>query len=264
MAPGWQSLRGLGLTLIMVAAGCGSSPCRRACTKLAACSGADLDAGILFRKSSVAEEIETPSTSTGSSSKGFACNLGEECLAKDACLARCVEKASCAALTGKDPEGEADLRACRAGCESLERDGGRVSAGDGGAVTCTPSCAGKQCGDDGCGGSCGLCLWPSTCTPSGRCSCDPGCSGSDCAACGPGLSCGAGGICEPGSAVAGCGSIGFQGCCSGTVLKYCESGKLQTLSCSSNPYCGWTSLGYYDCGTSGGSDPSGKYPKLCY
>ena len=41
--------------------------------------------------------------------------------------------------------------------------------GQGGAYTlgvsgpCTPSCAGKQCGDDGCGGSCGSCGAGQTC-----------------------------------------------------------------------------------------------------
>jgi hypothetical protein len=28
---------------------------------------------------------------------------------------------------------------------------------------CTPNCAGKTCGDDGCGGSCGSCTFPQTC-----------------------------------------------------------------------------------------------------
>ncbi len=30
-------------------------------------------------------------------------------------------------------------------------------------VACTPNCAGKQCGDDGCGGSCGSCTAPQVC-----------------------------------------------------------------------------------------------------
>lgn len=34
--------------------------------------------------------------------------------------------------------------------------------------SCTPSCSGKQCGDDGCGGTCGTCSSDQTCT-SGQC-----------------------------------------------------------------------------------------------
>jgi hypothetical protein len=34
--------------------------------------------------------------------------------------------------------------------------------------TCTPSCSGKQCGDDGCGGSCGSCASGSSCS-AGQC-----------------------------------------------------------------------------------------------
>ncbi|MBM4356391.1 MAG: hypothetical protein FJ109_21790, partial [Deltaproteobacteria bacterium] len=35
-------------------------------------------------------------------------------------------------------------------------DGGDAS-GDGSADACKPSCDGLQCGDDGCGGTCGAC-----------------------------------------------------------------------------------------------------------
>ena len=34
---------------------------------------------------------------------------------------------------------------------------------------CLPGCAGKACGDDGCGGSCGDCATGKTCTPEGSC-----------------------------------------------------------------------------------------------
>ncbi len=62
----------------------------------------------------------------------------------------------------------------------------------------------------------------------------------------------------------GCGSVSYEGCCDGTTLKYCDSGKLETLDCTKSPKCGWDSSGkYYDCGTSGGADPAGKHPKAC-
>ena len=40
---------------------------------------------------------------------------------------------------------------------------------NGGGGSCTPNCAGKTCGDDGCGGSCGTCSTGQTCTPGGTC-----------------------------------------------------------------------------------------------
>lgn len=63
---------------------------------------------------------------------------------------------------------------------------------------------------------------------------------------------------------AGCGSITYEGCCDGDVLKFCQNNQVETLDCSQQPSCGWESQGnYYDCGTSGGADPSGSHPKAC-
>ena len=36
-------------------------------------------------------------------------------------------------------------------------------------MTCTPNCTDKECGDDGCGGSCGTCPTGETCNNSGTC-----------------------------------------------------------------------------------------------
>jgi len=47
---------------------------------------------------------------------------------------------------------------------------------------CTVSCAGRECGDDGCGGTCGECRTGESCTSGGVCTsdtCEPGCT-SDC------------------------------------------------------------------------------------
>lgn len=59
------------------------------------------------------------------------------------------------------------------------------------AGACVPSCDGKQCGDDGCGGSCGTCPTGSVCQ-SNTCvaSCVPSCSGKQCGDDGCGGSCG--------------------------------------------------------------------------
>jgi len=36
-------------------------------------------------------------------------------------------------------------------------------------VACVPDCSGKECGDDGCGGFCGICLSGKTCNSNGQC-----------------------------------------------------------------------------------------------
>jgi hypothetical protein len=46
----------------------------------------------------------------------------------------------------------------------------------GGGGTCTPSCTGKTCGSDGCGGSCGTCGTGQTCSPGGTCTTGGTCS----------------------------------------------------------------------------------------
>ena len=50
-----------------------------------------------------------------------------------------------------------------------------------GGTCCVPACAGKQCGDDGCGGSCGDCPEGFSCAPAGTCSWDGKlCGGIEC------------------------------------------------------------------------------------
>ncbi len=53
-------------------------------------------------------------------------------------------------------------------------------------------CKGKQCGDDGCGGTCGTCEAGTTCNADGACvACTPSCAGKTCGDDGCGGSCGA-------------------------------------------------------------------------
>lgn len=74
---------------------------------------------------------------------------------------------------------------------------------------------------------------------------------------------------EP-SVVGGCG-LSSAGCCDSTGrLLYCQGKDLYCIDCpGSFPACGWSplgpgsTLGNYDCGTSGGADPSGAHPKAC-
>ena len=60
---------------------------------------------------------------------------------------------------------------------------------DAGACVCQPECDGKACGDDGCGGSCGSCDDDEACVD-GQCVCAPECAGKDCGDDGCGGSCG--------------------------------------------------------------------------
>jgi len=80
----------------------------------------------------------------------------------------------------------------------------------------------------------------------------------------PAYACGGDWACYPGGTGDNCGGIAYQGCCEGQTLKYCENNVLKTASCTSKPSCGWDSTNqYYNCGTAGAADPSGKYPKSC-
>ena len=57
---------------------------------------------------------------------------------------------------------------------------------------CFPQCDGRECGDDGCGGSCGSCPNPNDFCEEGQCHCEPCCDDKEC-----GDNC-CGGLCEPG------------------------------------------------------------------
>ena len=96
-----------------------------------------------------------------------------------------------------------------------------------------PGCEGKDCGDDGCGASCGACDAGSTCD-AGLCvpDCVPGCEGKDCGDDGCGASCGAcdaGSTCDAGLCVPDCvpdcegRECGWDGC--SAVCGYCGSGE---------------------------------------
>ncbi|MFH1530366.1 MAG: hypothetical protein ABIK09_06475 [Pseudomonadota bacterium] len=116
----------------------------------------------------------------------------------------------CTSGSGVDPTGTHPLE-CPAACVTP----GVVSC-------CLPSCDGRECGDDGCGGSCGECEDGAECNAAGRCvvcSCadkecgDDGCGGS-CGECGPGTRCDEEGRCEACSCDGlSCGDDGCGGSC---------------------------------------------------
>lgn len=104
------------------------------------------------------------------------------------------------------------------------------------AANCVPSCDGKYCGDDTCGGSCGACSASQICGTAGRCvtfPCSPDCNGRKC---GPD---GCGGVCG-----------NMQGDCPTGQLCVIDTGACKTFdacdhdkpvcktACSSTQYCG--------------------------
>ena len=118
------------------------------------------------------------------------CNGDEDCDA-------CVEDCGC-------DEGEACVNgaceACVPDCDGLEcgDDGCGGSCGecddgiacvDGLCDVCVPMCEGAVCGDDGCGGSCGACEDGVECVD-GQCGCVPACDGFECGDDGCGATCG--------------------------------------------------------------------------
>ncbi len=145
---------------------------------------------------------------------------------------------------------------------------------DGACVACQPKCAGKECGGDGCGGECGTCPPDAKCAE-GMCkkqSCAGACGGQSQFECFCDAVCFQYGDCCPDVCIecpemcgeTGCQKIGAEGCCAGTLLKFCEGDEIKVSECSGAPFCGWNAAGgKYKCGTSGGSDPSGTFPKDC-
>ena len=106
---------------------------------------------------------------------------------------------------------------------------------------CTPLCIGKECGDDGCGGSCGSCIGGETCNiGTGQCvaSCTPSCIGKDCGDNGCGGSCGTcvgGQTCNLTSG--SCGAIVISGC---SVDIDCNDGIICTDEiCGLNNQCSY-------------------------
>ena len=126
--------------------------------------------------------------------------------------------------------------------------GGMVSCGGcpggvpcvNGACGCTPSCAGKQCGGDGCGGSCGSCNNGASCS-GGQCvkgSCGGHCGSQEPVSCGNKCQC-------------YCDAVCFQyGDCCDDVCTQC-GGTFPDTCCT--PQCGGKQCGDDGCGGSCGS-----------
>ena len=80
---------------------------------------------------------------------------------------------------------------CMTGCSFVESSGDEPSSNgndddsepedsddddNNDSVTCVPDCEGKECGDDGCGGSCGKCSEDDACSNEGKCKPKPICA----------------------------------------------------------------------------------------
>lgn len=112
----------------------------------------------------------------------------------------------------------------------------------GGGSSCTPSCTGKVCGDDGCGGTCGSCLAGQACQ---NYQCVTTATGEYPDVCN--------GFEAPSGA--SCGSYDETGCCDsqGRVV-FCYENQLYCGDCIGldAASCGWNAeYAYYDCGTDG-------------
>ena len=108
----------------------------------------------------------------------------------------------------------------------------------GGSCQCAPNCAGKECGTDDCGNSCGSC-------PAGV-----ECNNKT-------------GQCDEPEAQFNCNNVTYEGCCTAVgTLVWCEEDAITTIDCTENPYCGWGDAdGFFNCGqTAELPDPSGANP----
>jgi hypothetical protein len=148
---------------------------------------------------------------------------------------------------------------------------GRAGSCKGGQCVCTPSCGGKQCGADGCGGMCGSCPAGTSCDGSGQCVCTPSCGGrqcggdgcgGSCGSCGDGTSCNGSGqcVCTPKCGGKQCGPDGCGGFCGSCDSGFNCSGSGQ---CVCTPNCNGKQCGDDGCGGSCGSCATGCTANGC-
>ena len=130
---------------------------------------------------------------------------GDSCLDSGGCLHgyECTDLCSspfdeiCTGLEGAPCDPEADCECIEGLACYAEQDGeGTCVDEDSIPRVCKPECGIKECGDDGCEGSCGDCEKGKKCSPGGFCiKCIPECEKKECGDDGCGGSCGA---CEEG------------------------------------------------------------------
>jgi hypothetical protein len=141
---------------------------------------------------------------------------------------------------------------CAADCKSctLNSDcGNGQECKDGICKTiCTPTCLGKNCGSDGCGGVCGSCFYGQICNSSGTCATKP----DLCA----GVSCPSNQVCFGGTCNDNCYRVG------GIMYDFCPTGTQHLSSldygggkcCKCIPACNGKNCGSDGCGGGCGSN----------
>ncbi|MCB9543773.1 MAG: chitobiase/beta-hexosaminidase C-terminal domain-containing protein [Myxococcales bacterium] len=164
------------------------------------------------------------------------CDPDEDCSTCPADCGACCGDGACVAGVGED------CSTCPADCGCPGGQACNVPARRCEAV-CVPQCAGRNCGDDGCGGVCGNCLGGQRCE-AGVCRdvCQPACAGRECGGDGCGGTCGmcpqgeacddgtceaictpdcAGRVCGPDGCGGFCGNCGIGAFC--TAAGRCEA-----------------------------------------
>ena len=120
-----------------------------------------------------------------------------------------------------------------------------------GEIVCEPDCEGKDCGDDGCGGSCGECTGNQSLCVQGDCICVPDCEGKECGDDGCGSGCdecpgeldvcvGGTCVCQPDCEGRVCGDDGCEGSCGecGGEQSICLEGECICLPDCDGKLCG--------------------------
>ncbi len=128
------------------------------------------------------------------------------------------------------------------------------------APVCEPQCEGRECGYDGCGGSCGECEGNNSTCVAGQCECKPQCGvmvcgddgcGGSCGACPDGETCDDGAcVCAPDCEDKECGPDGCGGFCGACEFGSCIGGVCYCQAECFGKECGPDNCGG-DCGTCG-------------
>jgi hypothetical protein len=128
--------------------------------------------------------IDIPTSPGGNCQPGCISGTPKACIdGKEELLEECEADEECAPETGQCiPKQAPESDATEPTPDTTEPTPDTTGPTDD-ATPCTPDCAAKQCGDDGCGGDCGTCEaeFP-TCTEDGQCvtACVPDCEGKTC------------------------------------------------------------------------------------
>ena len=207
------------------------------------------------------------------------CQGGENCEVCPADCGECSGAGDCCEPLETPGCGDAGVQACVCAldeycCETKWDDicADEVEGeGCGSCAPCAADCAGKACGDDGCGGTCGSCPQGESCQ-NGECvggACQPDCAGQQCGDDGCGGTCGScpqGQNCQNGKCIGGCQpecagmQCGDDGC-GGSCGKcppglFCNDGHCQQ---ECEPECMGKKCGDDGCGGTCGACPPGFF-----